>query len=382
MTNFLRPKQLWLLALLLAVLGLLTGGVAQAAPGDENWDNGFSVPGLNGSVRALAFDSSGNLYAGGDFTTAGGVAANGIAQWDGSSWSALGSGLGNAVRALAVDSSGNLYAGGAFTTAGGVTANRIVKWVGFEDSTDTTPPIITPNVSGTLGNNDWYVSDVNVSWTVSDDESAISATNGCDPTLINSDTAGMTLTCEASSDGGTNSVSVTIQRDATAPVVSVTGVADGATYILGDVPAASCTTSDALSGVATPASLSLSGGDADGVGTITATCDGAFDNAGNSGSASVVYTVITPQQAISNVQADIQSLVDNGTFKQGQAIGLTKPLDNAIRSLDKGNVEDACNQLQDFIAEVNAKTPEPLDAATAADLIDAAEAIRVAVGCG
>ena len=57
-------------------------------------------------------DGSGNLYAGGDFTTAGGVSANCVAKWDGSAWRALGSGLNSVVRALAVDGSGNLYAGG------------------------------------------------------------------------------------------------------------------------------------------------------------------------------------------------------------------------------------------------------------------------------
>ncbi len=36
---------------------------------------------------------------------------------------------------------------------------------------DTTPPEITPAVSGTLGTNDWYTSDVTVSWTGSDPES-------------------------------------------------------------------------------------------------------------------------------------------------------------------------------------------------------------------
>ena len=43
-------------------------------------------------VYALAVSGS-TLYAGGDFTTAGGNAANNIAQWNGSSWSALGSGM-------------------------------------------------------------------------------------------------------------------------------------------------------------------------------------------------------------------------------------------------------------------------------------------------
>jgi len=86
--------------------------------------------GTSASVRVLAIDPSGNLYAGGTFTTAGGVTVNKIAKWDGSSWSALGSGMDGAVRALAIDPSGNLYAGGEFSTAGGVTVNNIAKWNG------------------------------------------------------------------------------------------------------------------------------------------------------------------------------------------------------------------------------------------------------------
>lgn len=85
---------------------------------------------------------------------------------------------------------------------------------------DTTPPTITPNVVGALGDNDWYTSDVTVTWSVTDDESEITATNGCDATTVNSDTNGMSLTCEATSAGGTASESVTVKRDATAPVVT------------------------------------------------------------------------------------------------------------------------------------------------------------------
>jgi hypothetical protein len=86
-------------------------------------------------VYALAFDSSGNLYAGGYFTTAGGVAANFIAKWNGNAWSPLGSGMGgflcdDYVFALTFDTSGILYAGGSFTTAGGAPANNIAKWNG------------------------------------------------------------------------------------------------------------------------------------------------------------------------------------------------------------------------------------------------------------
>jgi hypothetical protein len=83
---------------------------------------------MNSYVYALAV-SGGDLYAGGYFTNAGGVAAKYVAKWDGNAWSALGSGMNSYVQALAVSGT-NLYAGGAFTTAGGVSANRIAKWNG------------------------------------------------------------------------------------------------------------------------------------------------------------------------------------------------------------------------------------------------------------
>jgi hypothetical protein len=83
------------------------------------------------SVHGLAVSGT-DLYAGGYFSTAGGVpptSANCIAKWDGSVWSALGTGMDERVYALAVSET-NLYAGGWFTTAGGAPANYIAKWDG------------------------------------------------------------------------------------------------------------------------------------------------------------------------------------------------------------------------------------------------------------
>jgi Immunoglobulin I-set domain len=79
-------------------------------------------------------DGSGpSLYAGGRFTTAGGVSANNIAKWDGSSWSSLGMGTDGIVWAMVVfdDGSGpDLYVSGQFATAGGVSVNGIARWDG------------------------------------------------------------------------------------------------------------------------------------------------------------------------------------------------------------------------------------------------------------
>jgi hypothetical protein len=105
--------------------------------------------GLNGASYAMArFDDDGagpgreSLFIGGAFTHAGSVNAGGIVRWNGSIWSAVGTGLAGGTaasfaRALAVwddDDAGphapRLIAGGRFATAGGVTVNHIASWDG------------------------------------------------------------------------------------------------------------------------------------------------------------------------------------------------------------------------------------------------------------
>ena len=74
------------------------------------------------------------VFVSGYFDTAGGVVAHRIARWDGSQWSALGSGLSGdqdpIASALAMDSHGMIYAAGRFTFAGGVDAHNIARWDG------------------------------------------------------------------------------------------------------------------------------------------------------------------------------------------------------------------------------------------------------------
>jgi hypothetical protein len=89
--------------------------------------------------------------------------------------------------------------------------------------TDTTPPVITKTISGTVGSNGWYRSNVTVTWTVTDPESAVVIDSGCGTQNFTSDTAGATSSCSAHSAGGSASDSVSFKIDKTAPVITDLG---------------------------------------------------------------------------------------------------------------------------------------------------------------
>lgn len=90
----------------------------------------LDTEGGNTNVWALA-SYNGELYAGGGFSNFNGSGAAGIARWNGSSWSSIGTGftLFNQVNAMTVFQS-KLYIGGSFTSIGGISANNIVSWDG------------------------------------------------------------------------------------------------------------------------------------------------------------------------------------------------------------------------------------------------------------
>ena len=97
---------------------------------DADWYSMGQSPGISnrGAVYALAVIGT-DLYVGGSFASAGGVTVNNIAKWNGSVWSAMGTGTDSSVYALAASGT-DLYAGGEFTLAGGAVAYRIAKWNG------------------------------------------------------------------------------------------------------------------------------------------------------------------------------------------------------------------------------------------------------------
>ena len=119
---------------------LFAGGAFVNAGGIEVnniavWDNAWaaliddnsSIAGTNNEIRSLALDENQVLYIGGNFSTAGGNAANRIATWNGSQWNTLGDGTSGFVQALAINQD-YVYAGGNFALAGGETVNRIARW--------------------------------------------------------------------------------------------------------------------------------------------------------------------------------------------------------------------------------------------------------------
>ncbi|HRJ56583.1 MAG TPA: PxKF domain-containing protein [Anaerolineales bacterium] len=153
---------------------------------------------------------------------------------------------------------------------------------------DKSKPSASLSAAGTLGNGGWYIGDVTV---ITSGTDSVSNPVTCTPVQSQTiDTTGVVFDGSCTNDAGLsmNAAPITIKRDAAAPVVTVIGVTNGATYSLGAVPDAGCSTTDATSGVAATAVLSLSGGP---VGNVMATCSGAEDNAGNFGQASVTFNV-------------------------------------------------------------------------------------------
>jgi Ca2+-binding RTX toxin-like protein len=183
---------------------------------------------------------------------------------------------------------------GSFGVAGAVDGASPYRgvWLWRPSTDDLTPPAITPSLSGTPGSNGWYVSDVAVSWTVTDPESAVSSTSGCEDATVTTDTAGTTFTCTATSGGGTSTASVVVQRDTVAP--SVTCASPPQEFQIYQLGAwVSATVTDATAGPQRPVAQGPVMANTTLPGTFTQTVTGT-DRAGNRTSVTCSYRVVIP----------------------------------------------------------------------------------------
>jgi hypothetical protein len=129
---------------------------------------------------------------------------------------------------------GDRFAGGRRGPLGRLTALAVVCAVLLLPQTssalpgiDTSPPVVTYTIDGVTGTNGWYRGNtrgnfVVVHWSVSDPESPITSTSGCEPAVrVNGPNTGTKLRCVADSDGGETDVkTTTIRIDAAAPGVA------------------------------------------------------------------------------------------------------------------------------------------------------------------
>ena len=122
--------------------GTFTAAGTTAANNIARWDgaawNTLGTGTTNGTVSGVVClaVSGPDLYVGGTFASAGGISANKVARWNGTVWSSLGTGAANGVSGgsasvLCMAVSGtDLYVGGNFTTAGGVAVSNVARWDG------------------------------------------------------------------------------------------------------------------------------------------------------------------------------------------------------------------------------------------------------------
>lgn len=127
-------------------VGVESYGVYRLSAGSWTSVGALGSSDFNRHIYALCVhdDSSGPaLYAAGDFHSIGGVTAEGIARWNGTTWSSLGSGIAGAtnlfvgprIRSLVSireEAGPRLYASGGFLTIDGQTVNSIACFDGTQ----------------------------------------------------------------------------------------------------------------------------------------------------------------------------------------------------------------------------------------------------------
>jgi len=94
--------------------------------------------------------------------------------------------------------------------------------------------------------------------------------------------------------------------------------------------------------------------------------------------ASYIWAILTPTQGIQK----LINTIDSFNLPKGVTNSLEAPLNAAINQLNHNNNVAACNQLNAFLNQVNAKQNNgQLTSQQAAELTQQAKAIQQAIGC-
>lgn len=158
---------------------------------------------------------------------------------------------------------------------------------------DTTPPVVTGTPTRSPNGNGWYRGNVTIDWSATDAGGEVASPPA--DTVVSTQGADVTgqspEVCDNAPTPNCARGTVTgLKIDKTDPSLSVTGVSNGATYVLGAVPSVGCAASDALSGLAGPCKGLLVGGNANKVGRFVYGAT-ATDKAGNNRVAAAAYEV-------------------------------------------------------------------------------------------
>ena len=265
------------------------------------------------------------------------------------------------------ETAGKLVAGEAFDFAGNRGTDSVTVKL------DKTPPTIGGATTTSPNANGWYAGPVTVHFTCGD---ALSHVAVCpDDVTLTSNGANQSVTRTAI-DYADNHQAATvagINIDANAPSINVNGVADGGIYTLGSVPGASCTATDALSGVnASGCSVKVTGGLANGVGTFSYAAT-ATDKAGNTASVSGTYRVIYRFDGFLQPINDTahQVGVSTSIFKAGSTV----PVKFQLKRADGAVVQANSAPLWQVPVKGSA-TAAPLDESAYSDSADSGSTFR------
>jgi hypothetical protein len=189
-------------------------------------------------------------------------------------------------QTISAETSGTVVKGSAEDMAGNVGADEVTVKL------DKTAPTISGAATSSPNANGWYNGPVTVHFTCADQGAVQSGIATCPADVVLSTDGANQSASGTVVDKADNSASATVSGisiDSVKPAITINGLK--AIYTLGEAANLSCTATDAGSGMNGSCSISVTGGQPNGVGTFNFTAT-ATDNAGNTATQTGSYRII------------------------------------------------------------------------------------------